>query len=111
VIDLGCNIGAASVWFAERYPTATVIGVEADPRTAEIAKRNSAGHPTIEIINAAAHDHPGTVTLYVADSWASSTVAGSSGNQVQVPAVTLDDLIERGGLRRLLKIDIEGAEH
>lgn len=113
VIDLGCNIGAASLWFADRYPSATVIGVEADPRTAELARRNSAADARIEIINAAASDSPGTATLYVADSWASSTVAGGDGDgdQVQVPAVTLDELIERGGPRRLLKIDIEGAEH
>ena len=111
ILDVGCNIGAAALWFASRYPDAKIIAVEADPATAAIAQRNLAGHANVTVVPVAVSDTPDEVTLWTAaDSWDSSTVSGN-GQGTKVASVTLDDLISRGGPRRLLKIDVEGAEH
>ncbi len=111
ILDLGANIGATALWFARRYPQARIVAVEADPATTEVARRNLRGHESIEIVNAAVSDRPGETTLWIArQSWASST-ALAAGEGIRVPAVTLDDLIARGGPRKIVKLDVEGAEH
>jgi FkbM family methyltransferase len=111
IIDAGCNIGASTAWFARRYPRAQIVAVEADHKTAQLAKHNLRGFQNVDVLHAAVSDRSGTASLWLdRESWASSTAAGT-GECVTVPAVALDDLIERGGPRRLLKLDIEGAEH
>lgn len=111
ILDIGCNIGAAALWFAMRYPAARIVGVEPDPATCRLARRNVAGQRRITIVNAAVSDEPGEATLWISpQSWSSSTVTGA-GEPIRVPAVHLDDLIAREGPRKILKIDAEGAEH
>jgi tRNA/tmRNA/rRNA uracil-C5-methylase (TrmA/RlmC/RlmD family) len=78
VIDAGCNIGASTLWFAERFPSAQILAVEADPETVKIARRNLARRQNVTVIHAALSDKHGFEPLWIArDSWSSSTVAGS----------------------------------
>jgi FkbM family methyltransferase len=111
VLDLGCNMGAAALWFGRRYPGARIVGVEANFRVAELARRNVAGMPTVRIIAAAVGERRGETTLWVnPESWRSSTAVGD-GTAVSVPSLTLDDLIGAHENGVIVKIDIEGAEH
>jgi FkbM family methyltransferase len=111
VLDVGCNIGTATLWLARRYPSAKIVAVEVDPETVKIARRNLEGTPNVTVIHAAVSDHSGRERFFIdRESWASSTLAGK-GTPLDVPAVSLDDLIAMGGPRRVLKIDVEGAEH
>ena len=100
VLDIGANIGAAALWFHRRYPQAEVVGVEADPRTAAVARANLADQAGVWVLNAAISDHAGEATLWVApESWASST-AIAAGAPIRVPAVTLDEAAGRRGAVR-----------
>lgn len=111
ILDIGCNVGAASLWFADRYPHATIIAVEANPVTATLAAHNLQAHDRVQVINAAISDRPGTVNVDVGqESWLVNTL-NAKGSGVAVEAITLDDLIGRPGARKVLKIDVEGAEH
>jgi FkbM family methyltransferase len=110
VLDIGCNIGAAALWFADRYPGATILGVEADPRVAAIARHNLRGRTNVRVVQAAISDRSGYASFYpAADSWLSSSLG--SGDGIVVPTVLIDDLVDEAGPRRVMKIDVEGAEH
>lgn len=114
VVDLGCNIGAASAWFGRRYPGSRVVGVEADPETAALAARNTAS-AGIEIVNYAVARTSGTAAFARSSqaSWASSLASDGDDEVVHVPALSLADLYQRIGTPDIdvLKIDVEGAEH
>lgn len=122
VLDLGCNIGAASVWFKRRYPEARVISVEADPRIAEIARRNTQRLPGIEVENYAVAGETGTSTFsrQPGASWASGLPGATwasgldgGGETITVPALSLLAMRDRFDVAQVdvLKIDVEGAEH
>jgi FkbM family methyltransferase len=114
IVDLGCNIGASMVWLSRRYPDATIIGVEANPLTCELARRNTERYEWMTVENVAVSDTTGTVSIRqpLNQSWAASIYA-HEGDPVMVPSVSLDDLLAQHALDHvdLLKIDVEGAEH
>jgi FkbM family methyltransferase len=117
IVDAGANIGLSSVFFAARYPDATVIAIEPEAANYELLTRNAAPYPNIIPVCAA---------LWKADTRLAvvNTGAGEWGFQIrplgsrdthdcgQVSAVTLDALMQTYKLERIdvLKIDIEGAE-
>ena len=69
VVDLGCGTGTLTVWLKQQYPSARVIGLDADPAILEFAraKADVAG-VDIEFIESNASDLPfaaGTVDRIV----------------------------------------------
>jgi FkbM family methyltransferase len=113
VVDLGCNIGASLLWLHRRYPTARIVGYEADPRTAALARRNATSWAGVEVHAAAVADRDGELAFWrhPGQSWASGMLP-ADGTPISVRAVSLDSVLD--GLDApvdVLKIDIEGAEH
>lgn len=120
IVDAGANIGLASVYFAHKYPGATVIAIEPEKDNFELLKVNVSPYPNVIPLRAALWNENGHVFVnnegrgewgFVtsAESAASSPADQSSDT---VSAITLDSLIHSYGLSRvdILKIDIEGAE-
>ncbi len=109
ILDMGANIGAASAFFAERYPAARIIAYEADPLVASRARRGLR-RLGVDVRAAAVGDREAPVELRRATgaSWATSAYA-ETGDAFITPGVTLDSII---GDQRvdILKLDIEGAE-
>ena len=109
IIDAGANIGAASMWFARRYPAARIIAVEPDPANADLCRRN-AGPMGVDVVEAAVGSRPGTVDLLDdgMGEWGIQTVRGEGG----VPVVTIPELMSRHADAEpfIVKIDIEGFE-
>lgn len=117
VVDLGANAGQASVYLRDRFPSATILAVEADPDTARLAARNAGADPNTVVVSAAMCDHDGTVTLtrLPGHSWGSNLFSSWSSPhspRIEVDGLTLGTLLHRHGIDQvdLLKIDIEGAE-
>ena len=119
IVDAGAHVGYATVWFAQRYPAAIVVAIEADSDNVEILRRNVAGLQQVQILSAALMAEAGSTTVVdpghgswgyrVAknnDSWATGT------RRAMVQSVTVLDILDRFQLERvdLLKIDIEGSE-
>lgn len=110
IIDVGANVGFASVYFANRYPKARIISIEPDPSNVEVLRRNIAPYRNVEAVQAAV--------------WFESTTLGlddrgdKSGIQVRadatggVRAMTIEEVLAMAGTPRIdiLKLDIEGAE-
>lgn len=108
IIDAGANIGAASVWFATRYPQARIVAVEPDPENASICRMNAAPHANIEVVEAAIGAIPGNVSIqHINGAWGTRTHRGGD-----IPVVTVGELLGRFESPHLLiaKIDIEGFE-
>jgi FkbM family methyltransferase len=114
IVDLGANIGLASVFFAARYPAARIVAVEPDPENFKLAGENLAGLP-VTLHRAAAWPEDGVVSLEYGmfegeslGAWGVQVVAGAGG----VRAVSMPTLLEQAGFDEVdyLKIDIEGAE-
>jgi FkbM family methyltransferase len=112
IVDLGANVGYASVDFALRYPEARVVAVEPEPSNVELLRRNVAGLP-VDVVEAAVWPRAAELEL-------EETEIGHLGFRVRevsssdhgVSTVTIPMLMERQGWAQidLLKIDIEGAE-
>jgi FkbM family methyltransferase len=115
IVDLGSNIGLSVLYFRDMYPEARIIAVEADPLVFARLQRNVAHLRDVALVHAAAGDRDGSVTFYSGpESWAGS-VNPDPGRRVRqqlVPALTLEDILERVGEARadLLKMDVEGSE-
>ena len=114
ILDLGANIGLASLWFRAHNQSARIVAVEADPRTFAKLARNVAHDPGIEPVHAAIAGHGGTVALFSSDDSWNSAVAPvtNAADLVEVPSTTMDDLVSTLALHPLdvVKIDIEGME-
>jgi FkbM family methyltransferase len=119
IIDAGANIGLASVFFANRYPKATVIAIEPEKTNFEVLKKNTGHYKNIHGLKNAISSQSG-VTLSVVDSgggnWAFRTEVVDSSQQAkvtdQVTTITIPDIMKKYNFKIIdvVKIDIEGAE-
>jgi len=111
IVDCGANIGISAIWFADRFPDATILAVEPEPANHALLQRNTAAHPNIVAIRAAVSDHRGRVSLTNdgGEAWGWATREAEDGD---VETVTVGDLLARvpDGAPLIVKIDIEGGE-
>lgn len=112
IVDLGANVGYASVFFALHYPGARVLAIEPEPSNIALLRRNVASLPAVEVIEGAAWPHAGWLMLEDPGKGRWGFRVREVGEHGTVRAVTVPDLIEQagGGFVDLLKIDIEGSE-
>lgn len=123
VIDVGANLGYYSVLFGRCVgPTGRVVACEPEPFNRELLTRNLQEHGLADRVDVAAcalADQAGSMRLHrdprfagVHSLSAANLTAPESDSPVDVPVLTLDDLVERHRLDcvDLVKIDAQGAE-
>lgn len=116
IVDLGANIGMASVYYANQFPEARIVAVEAEASNFEILQQNVAGYSTILPIHAAVWNRDGEIALaapHDTDSAIDKIVfSAREGEGTLVRAVTMQSLMAEANISSidLLKVDIEGAE-
>lgn len=120
ILDLGANIGLASIWFSGRFglcppPELSLLAVEPVPENAAVVEMNFRdNHIFGEVVRAAAGQSSGEAWFEApAESnlgRLSSKAAPDPG--LRVPVVGIRELLHRfpGGLVDLVKMDIEGGE-
>jgi FkbM family methyltransferase len=117
IIDVGANIGLATLYFANIYPKSRIVSVEPAASNFAVLQLNTAAlrqQQRNQIINAAAWSHDGEVSL------GSSKPGGHDLYQFtedparpqKVQALSMQSIYQRSGFQEvdLLKVDIEGAE-
>lgn len=114
ILDLGANVGYASVQFASRWPLASILAVEPAADNVVLLKRNTGAYRRIDALHAAVWSHPTDLAVENPDDDANAfrmTEAAPAAG-VRIPAYTIGQLIDRLGCERLglLKMDVEGAE-
>lgn len=116
IVDAGANIGLTSVYFANRYPDATVLAIEPEPSNFELLRKNAARYPNIVPLKAALWNKTTRLSLFDAGTgnWGFQTRQSeeSASSSAAVEAITIASLMQTYSFDRidLLKIDIEGAE-
>jgi FkbM family methyltransferase len=116
VCDIGANKGSYMYWLSRWASRGSVIAFEAQPRLATYlqtaCEKLHLRNVTVEAKGV--YSSTGHCKLYIPtqDSPGATLVdhAGSSGEMITIPVVSLDDYFSKGPNPSLLKIDVEGAE-
>ncbi len=114
VLDLGANIGFASVYFAARWPQARILALEPSRKNLALLTLNTRPWRRITALQGAVWTHP--TRLQIANPGAAPnayrmTETAESLSDA-VAAYTVDQLIAHHGCEQidLVKMDVEGAE-
>ena len=117
ILDAGANVGLASVFFAGRYPDATILAVEPEPDNFELLQRNVAPWPHVIPVRAALWNKDRWIEVSPPDSATGAYgswgfVTHETSGTPNVRAVTIRSLMCEHGVPAfdLAKVDIEGAE-
>jgi FkbM family methyltransferase len=117
IIDVGANVGAATLWFASMAPKAAIISVEPSQQTEGRLANNvrlNGLSDRVNLENKAMAPESGTIYFNESTTSGNSfTTADKGETAVAVEAISLPDLITKYGLSHidLLKLDCEGAEY
>jgi len=114
VLDLGANVGYASVYFAARWPRARILAVEPSRQNLSLLEKNTQPWGRITALQAAVWSHSTTMQIANPDDDANAFRMTETAGSIQekIPAYTIPQLIDQLGCSRLplLKMDVEGAE-
>jgi FkbM family methyltransferase len=118
VLDIGANIGIASLYFASIFPNATVHSFEPEPGNCEVLKANAAAVKRIQVHPFALGAEDGELTLFDSDDkanlggFSSHGLGVNPGRSKTVPVRHAGRALAQLGITRadLIKIDTEGAE-
>lgn len=114
VLDLGAHVGMFSL--AAAAAGYQVVSVEASPRNAALLRASVAANgwdqDRLRVVQAGVSDRPGTLEFCPQGPYGHVSVPADGTAGIQVPAVTLDDLLAEIGWDRVdfIKMDIEGSE-
>ncbi len=108
ILDLGANIGLASLYFKRRFPDSKILAVEADPQMYDYLVRNleANGCEDVDTLQAAAWTEDGTLR-FSSDGADGGRLTTNRG--IDVPSVDIRRLLQETDYD-MLKLDIEGAE-
>jgi len=120
IVDLGANIGLATVFFGTRHPKARILSVEPEASNfAAMAANTAALGDRVQRRQAAVWTRDGLVNLRTRDeqgrpleAWAVQVADETRQPEVNVPCNKLATLLNNASFDEvdILKVDIEGAE-
>lgn len=116
VIDLGSNIGLASLYLSKHFPSASFICVEPDLGNFEILKMNTASLPILRLYQNAVWSGIGKLGLNTGfrdgQGWSISVSPDLEASFSSIDSITVNQIMEENNLNEIdvLKIDIEGSE-
>jgi FkbM family methyltransferase len=114
IVDLGANIGLASLYFAKNWPKARIIAVEPDERNFRLLKANIEGMSNIKPIEGAVASENGAVQIANPhdEAWALRTERVNSIGPNSIRAYSMRTLMGFAPEAQpfIAKINIEGFE-
>lgn len=112
IVDCGANIGLATIFFKLLYPRGRILAIEADPKIANVLRKNVASFEfrDVEVIHAAVWNTDAPVAFTI-EGGASGHISPSTETDAStnVPAWRLKTYLREK--IDFLKMDIEGAEY
>lgn len=116
IVDLGANVGVATIFFRRRYPNAEISVYEADPYIFKYLENNLninriAG---VKLYNLAVWDCSGTLSFSSDHADGGNVVSEENhhdGKSITVHAVDIREIVTSEDCIDFLKMDIEGAEN
>ena len=116
ILDIGANIGAASVWLATTYPGATVYALEPGSKQLKLLQQNTSSLPNLQVFPFGLYSSNRTVPLYSGrnDSVESSVfLTGRTEDQSEtIELRAAPEFLAERGIQSIdiLKLDTEGCE-
>lgn len=112
IVDCGANIGLTSLFFAVKYPLATIFSFEPEAENFKILKTNTQLFPKIIPVNKAIWSKDGVISLVKSNSFDSHSVIEPVRNSDTVDSITVKSILDEYSLPGIdvLKMDIEGGE-
>ena len=121
VIDLGANIGLASLYFAHHFPTCRVLSVEPNPGSYQMLVTNLRGlikKGRCKTLQAAVWGSETTLVPGPLDelehfsAFATREGIGAPPHSIEMQGLPMPTIVAHSGFERIdiLKVDIEGAE-
>lgn len=118
ILDIGANIGCASLYFRNFFPESQIISIEAEEENYLNLATNIQVNKTskIEILHNAFWVNNEDISIEKSfrdgRDWAFSARENDNISQSKVKGITLENIIEKYNLSQIdiLKIDIEGGE-
>jgi len=120
IVDLGANIGLASVYFGLKYPQAKILAVEPEiTNYIEAVSNVAALGPRVQTCHGAVWTYDGWINLRTENSdgtplhsWGVQVSEDNAGAAGQTRCYRLETLVKQAGFDAvdILKVDIEGAE-
>lgn len=114
IVDCGANIGLTSVYFANKYPNATIIAIEPERSNSDMLKKNTAKYPNVHCLNYGVWNRSAHLEIVDSscDSWGFMVEEKEEANDQTISAISIDDIMEQFGIDGIdiLKMDIEGSE-
>ncbi len=116
VMDIGANVGAASVYFSLVYPDATIFSFEPGSRAYRLLRANTEARPNVHAHNFGLFSSNLEVPLYrgTYDSGMSSIAKSESTRETSDPITlrSVREWLEENSISTvdILKIDTEGCE-
>ena len=112
VLDVGAHLGTFTL--AAAAAGSPVLAIEASPDNARLLRASVArnGFRDSSVVSAAASDQPGSVRFHAVGPWGTVVDSETSPLSIEVPAVTIDELLFELGFPRprFVKMDVEGSE-
>ena len=112
IVDAGAYIGLSSVFFASKYPKATVVAIEPESSNFNMLLLNTKNYTNIKPINAGLWSRKAFLRIQdtSATTWGFRVMEDPSGQGIQ--AIGITDVMSEFGATQIdvLKIDIEGSE-
>ncbi len=114
IIDAGANIGLSSIFFAQRYPEATIYSIEPETSNFACLQKNIQGYTNITGLHTALWHRDAKLKIQdqQENHWAFRVEECEKGEPESFPAISLTSLMQCYQIEKidLLKMDIEGAE-
>jgi FkbM family methyltransferase len=118
IVDLGANVGYASVWYHANFPHARIVAIEPDIGNVRAARVNLAlacgNGGTVEIEQTAIWHSESFVKITnpTGNAWGFKVNEAQAGEPGSFPATTMTAVMDRHAMDvvDLVKIDIEGGE-
>lgn len=116
IVDVGANVGAASLYFSANYPGAKVFSFEPAPEAYELLQKNTAESHNVRTFKFGLSDVNARVPLYdgLGEPIAASVLAkhGGESHSTEVELRNAAEVLQGLGITAIdfLKIDTEGCE-
>ncbi len=112
IIDAGAHTGLSSVFFAIKYPKASIVALEPESSNYALLIKNARAYKNIHPINAGLWSHKGFLQIQNPDAATWSFQVTEAGGDEGIAALSVSDVMSMFNIEKIdvLKIDIEGSE-
>jgi FkbM family methyltransferase len=115
ILDLGANVGYASLYFISRWPEASILAVEPALENLILLKRNTSRYLSIDTVHGAVWSNSAQLSFENPEADANAfrvSETDKDGDREKIQAYTVAQLLDQLGCDRgaLVKMDVEGAE-